>query len=56
MNKYRQIESLAWLRKHYRPARNEEEARRLWQFWHGYLSTPGERRGAALSCDCKRLQ
>ncbi|KIY95114.1 putative Protein strawberry notch [Monoraphidium neglectum] len=33
-NRNRQIETLT-------PARNEEEARRHWQFWHGFLSTPG---------------
>ncbi len=25
----------------HRPARNDEEARKHWQYWHGYLSTPG---------------
>jgi len=40
-NKYRQMESLQWLKEHYRPAKNADEAQRLWQFWHGFLSTPG---------------
>lgn len=24
-----------------RPLKSEDEARQHWQFWHGYLSTPG---------------